>query len=169
MAFVGWEGECEVAGVEFPPDNSPQMAVHCFEFVPRDWVWNSPIRVAQNIIQCNNTCGCCKWHEIGDVAVHIVVDMVIVSWCTATTIGIHHALIYVVRDCHRKRSTFAIGCWWCKLKRWEILLCFFENSLGLVKPVVLRQLLSCSSYRLPIGRTCVVAKGKSSIHDQSVV
>ena len=166
-SIMTWQTEGECAGVEFPPDYSTLVSIGCCKIVPQAWVRNRSVRLPANLVEADDaSCGG-MLHVFGNVAVHVVINMMVITGCTAVTVGVEDSFVLRVSNGDSKGGSLLWGCWGFE-NHWQEVWSRPINDVLLV-PQMLGQLLACSGDRLPVRWARVVTERQSRAYRERLV
>ena len=137
------------------------------EFVPGDWVRDAAIRVAYDLVEADDAGRSGSLHQFRDVAVHVIIDMMVVTWGETLAVGVENTRVEGVRNSNGKGGAFGRGGRFGKLGRGKIWTGAVNDII--VVPEVLGELLAGASHRLPGRWAGVVPEGETRIHDERAI
>ena len=79
------------------------------ELVPGYWVRDAAVWVSDDFIEADNARRCRTFHELRYVAIHVVVNMVVVSWGDAISSRVENSGIERVSDGNSEIGAFGRG------------------------------------------------------------
>ena len=90
LPFIRQNSNFHPLGIDQITNSFPLMSVLCIKLLLAERVGKVFSWVTQNVIKRQDTCRHCHCHELGNICVHTIIDMMIILWLLVVALGVQN-------------------------------------------------------------------------------